>query len=85
MKKLAVLLLSLSVTAGAFAVDTYQDFKHPNLRDADKEVVAATHHIEDAQRDNPRGEFRGHAEKAKQLLEAARQEIFKCDAIAQNK
>jgi len=47
---------------------------HPNLAEAQRLVVEANKYIEKAQTAN-RGDMKGHAEKARQLLAQANQEL----------
>ena len=77
MKKPAITLMSaaIAVTTVALAWEIH----HPNLRDADHETDNAIHHIQDAQKDNKKVEFGGHAEKAIDFLRQARNEIIEAD------
>jgi uncharacterized protein YbaP (TraB family) len=47
---------------------------HPNLAEAQRLVVEANRYIKEAQKDN-RYDMKGHAEKARQLLAQANQEL----------
>lgn len=47
---------------------------HPNLAEAQRLVVQANRYIDKAQKAN-RGDMKGHAEKARQLLAQANQEL----------
>lgn len=47
---------------------------HPNLAQAQRLVVEANRYIKEAQKDN-RYDMKGHAEKARQLLAQANQEL----------
>ena len=49
--------------------------KHPNLADAHELVVKAMEKIGQAQKENPKGDLGGHAQKAKDLLTQAEAEI----------
>lgn len=69
------------ILAGAVAallltgVAAYAHPKHPNLVDAHELIVKAMGRIDDAQKDNPKGDLGGHAAKAKELLTQAEVEI----------
>ena len=76
MKKIVIASLSaVLVTTVALAYEIH----HPNLRDAHHEAENAIHHIEEAQKDNKRVEFGGHAEKAIDLLKHAQEELVEAD------
>jgi hypothetical protein len=86
-KKIQILTSLLSavlfcvVTLAQAPVVDIDSSKHPNLADAQKHVVAANRSVELAQKDN-RYDMQGHAEKARQLLVEANEELKKAAAAA---
>lgn len=71
------LLAAVLLCAASFAQEPVEDISakvHPNLAAAQKHVVAANAAIATAQKDN-RYDMKGHAEKARQLLVQANNEL----------
>lgn len=77
MKKQAIALMSAAVAVTTVALAW--EMHHPNLRDAEQETDNAIHHVQDAQKDNRKVEFGGHAEKAIDFLRQAHEEIVAAD------
>ncbi|MGA8619992.1 MAG: hypothetical protein WB660_15900 [Candidatus Sulfotelmatobacter sp.] len=72
-----ILGASLFCSGVTLAQEPVQDINpkvHPNLAEAQKHVVQANNYIIAAQKDN-RYDMKGHAEKARQLLVQANQEL----------
>ena len=76
-KKLAtifsILALCMMITAQEPVVDIDKNV-HPNLAAAQEHIVEANRYIATAQKDN-RYDMKGHAEKARQLLNEADREL----------
>lgn len=77
-----VAVLFCGVTVAQAPVIDISPKVHPNLAEAQRLVVQANRYIEKAQKAN-RGDMQGHAEKARQLLAQANQEL-KAAAEASN-
>jgi flagellar motility protein MotE (MotC chaperone) len=69
----SVLALCVVIAAQEPAVDIDKRV-HPNLAAAQQHIVEANRYIATAQKDN-RYDMKGHAEKARQLLNEANQEL----------
>ncbi len=70
---LSVLLFCGAILAQEPMVDIDQN-RHPNLFEAQRHIVEANRFVKEAQKDN-RYDMKGHAEKARQLLAQANQEL----------
>jgi hypothetical protein len=74
---LGSLVLGAAFACGSAAFAQIQNInpqRHPNLAAAQASIAHASEHIDTAQRDT-HGRFGGHAEKAKELLARAAQEL----------
>jgi flagellar motility protein MotE (MotC chaperone) len=69
----SILALCVVIAAQEPAVDIDKRV-HPNLAAAQQHIVEANRYIATAQKDN-RYDMKGHAEKARQLLNEANQEL----------
>jgi hypothetical protein len=69
----SILAFCLILTAQEPVVDIDKKL-HPNLAEAQRLVVQANHYVEVAQKDN-RYDMKGHAEKARDLLVQANNEL----------
>ena len=82
----AAMLLAVLFCGITLAQEPVMDISkkiHPNLAEAQRLVVQANSYIAKAQQANKGGEMQGHAEKARQLLAQANQEL-KAAAQADN-
>jgi hypothetical protein len=77
---LSGMLFCVATLAQKPVVDIDQS-RHPNLYDAQRHVVAASEAVVRAQNDN-KDDLGGHAEKARQLLVQANQELKAAAAAA---
>jgi hypothetical protein len=75
------LLLWGSVIIAQEPVQNIDGSKHPNLRNAQNSIVAAYHYIDASQKDND-FDMQGHAQKAKDLLREASNELKMSAEIA---
>jgi len=83
-KAFTVVLAAMLFCGIALAQEPVEDINakiHPNLAAAQKHVVEANRAVIAAQRDN-KGDMKGHAEKARQLLVQANQELKAAAGIA---
>ena len=69
----SILAFCLVLTAQEPVVDIDRKI-HPNLAEAQRLVVQASHYVETAQKDN-RYDMKGHAEKARDLLVQVNNEL----------
>lgn len=78
---LGAVLLCGSVTIAQEPVQNIDGKRHPNLRNAQNSIVAAFHYIDAAQKDND-WDMEGHAQKAKDLLKQASEELKEAAEIS---
>jgi len=78
---LGAVLFWVSLTIAQEPVHNIDAQKHPNLRQAQNQIVSAYHYIDAAQKDND-WDMEGHAAKAKTLLVQASNELKEAAEIA---
>lgn len=81
--KLAKAMLGTALVLGGAVGGAFAQHQHPNISEAQHLIEQAVQRITTAQKDN-HYDMQGHAERAKQLLQQAEQELTMASQVADN-